>query len=361
MTATRQLPALAGLVLAAACSTAPAPKGPRRPSVEGIDYRAPSKYLAIDPAFATKGELSAIVAKLKRPTQEATLGAIHGWIDRRLRLDPKAAYGWRPLARMLADGTYGGCADQAVLFGALAQAAGIPTVWVKTMDVGWIRRFRSGRRPKRYEGHVFLEQHVDGRWVLVDASAGRIYADYDPRTRLLPGNRYAYDKGARPYELVLSLRWQAWLRQTHAHFAGFDISRLPVGEGRALAGLNAQRIALIPSDRQVASWMQDRLQQLGLRVHLLFTHRFERWLPASRGGTIILTAIGDRISLPDRHHAAYAPTTTEALRQLLADREHGEVERRLDDGTRVVLVYGRTAEALRQAIQRLVVSRAPGS
>ncbi len=37
--------------------------------------------------------------------------------------------------------------------------------------------------------------------------------------RRLPGERYAYDKGGSPWELVLSVRWEPWKRQTAAFFA----------------------------------------------------------------------------------------------------------------------------------------------
>jgi hypothetical protein len=61
-----------------------------------------------------------------------------------------------------------------------------------------------------------------------------LYDDYDPKSRILPGNRYAYDKGGDPYELILSARWEIWKKQVRANFSNFDLSKLPVGNGTDL-------------------------------------------------------------------------------------------------------------------------------
>ena len=61
-----------------------------------------------------------------------------------------------------------------------------------------------------------------------------LYADYDPKMTILPGNRYAYDKGGDPFDLVLSSRWTLWKKETRAFLRDFDLSKLPVGQGRRL-------------------------------------------------------------------------------------------------------------------------------
>ena len=55
---------------------------------------------------------------------------------------------------------------------------------------------------------AFLEVFLGGKWQLLNASNLQLYDDYLPSTRILPGNRYAYDKGADPRELVLSPDWE---------------------------------------------------------------------------------------------------------------------------------------------------------
>src|SRR5262249_22737736 len=143
-------------------------------------------------------------------------------------------YKWRNVDDLLRDGNYGGCADHSVIFGALSRAVGIPTVWVKTLDVDWIREFRHNRTEGHWNGHVFLEVFVQGRWMLVDHVTMKLYPDYQTSSRILPGNRYAYDKGGDPYELVLSSRWELWKEQTRGYFSNFDLAALPVGEGVSL-------------------------------------------------------------------------------------------------------------------------------
>lgn len=81
---------------------------------------------------------------------------------------------------------------------------------------------------------TFLEVFVSGSWRLLDASAMKIYDDYEPAMRILPGDRYAYDKGYDPFLLVLSLDWGRWKQQTAAYFSKFDLAQLPVSGGRGL-------------------------------------------------------------------------------------------------------------------------------
>ncbi len=70
--------------------------------------------------------------------------------------------------------------------------------------------------------------------MLLDDTQLVLYEDYNPKIRILPGNRYAYDKGEDPFDLILSSRWEFWKAQTRAFCRDFDLSRLPVGKGQAL-------------------------------------------------------------------------------------------------------------------------------
>jgi hypothetical protein len=315
-----------------------------------IHHDQPRRYLAIDPRFGAKDRILAATRGLRRPTDEATLAAIRSWIGGRLRLEPRHAYSWRTFDRMLADRTYGSCADHAVFFGSVAQAHGIPTVWVKTMDVTWIRRFvqSHGREVGNWSGHVFLEQHVDGRWVLVDASAGRIQPDYQPGARILPGGRFAYDKGALPYPLVLSMRWEPWKKQTRRIFTGFDLRKLPVGPGRALAA--RRRVSFVSDDRTLVGPLRRRIRALGAEPWHVIGGNFNRWIKTTRGQTLVVTALAGRVALPSSLRAAYMPRSWRAV---AGRRGAGQIERLLRDGTRVIVVFGRDRRRLEQAIGRL--------
>ena len=181
------------------------------PMFDRIDYAHPEKYLDLPVTLGRKETIRKAAAEIRGETPRKRLAAIGTWIDANLKYDDRAAYAWRDFDRILADRTYGGCADHAEVFGALARACGIPTVWVKTMDAAWIRTFRRTHDENRtWSGHVFLEVHLDGKWVLLNATEGILHEDYDVRQRIFPGERWAYDKGGDPYELLLSTRWEEW-------------------------------------------------------------------------------------------------------------------------------------------------------
>jgi hypothetical protein len=197
----------------------------------------PQDYLTLPRSLGDPKHIRTLAAAIKADSPERTLIAIGRWINSHLTCDNQAAYSWRDFDQVVGSRVYGGCADHALIFGALSRGCGIPTVWVKTMDADWIREYRAKGTCTSWRGHVFLEVHLGNRWRLLDASGRRLYDDYDPAMRILPGNRYAYDKGGDPKALILSTDWERWKRQTAAYFAGFDLGKLPVGEGRPLGAV----------------------------------------------------------------------------------------------------------------------------
>ncbi len=118
-------------------------------------------------------------------------------------------------------------------------------VWVKALDVPWIRKFVASRQFDGGKGHVYLEVFLDANWRLLDAMQDELFDSYDPRERLLPGHRierYAYDKGGDARELVLSLDWEPWKEETKRFFACFDLRHLDCA--RRAAGGKSRRLAV---------------------------------------------------------------------------------------------------------------------
>src|SRR5262249_9419168 len=129
-----------------------------KPVFDRIDYAKPQQYLALLPSFGNKDHIVQIASKLPGKTPEEKLVAISRWMERTLRYDANCAYAWREFDGVVAEGKYGGCADHALVFGALARACGIPCVWVKTMDIDWIREFTANHgKCHSWRGHVYLE------------------------------------------------------------------------------------------------------------------------------------------------------------------------------------------------------------
>ncbi len=204
------------------------------PSVDRIDYSNPKAYLFLNDKMGSRDRIMKAAETIEGSTPEKKLLAIYRWIESKVSYKADYYNEWRTFDQMLDDGAYGGCANYSVLFGSLARACGIPTVWVKTLDADWIRGFRTKGTEGSWNGHVFLEIFIHDRWMLLDDTQLVLYEDYDPKTRIMPGNRYAYDKGGDPYELVLSARWELWKKQVRANFSNFDLSKLPVGNGTDL-------------------------------------------------------------------------------------------------------------------------------
>jgi hypothetical protein len=205
-----------------------------RPSFDRIDYSNPKAYLFLNDKMGSRDRIMKVAESIEGSTPEKKLFAIYRWIESNVFYKADYFNEWRTFDQMLVDGLQGGCAQYSVLFGSLARACGIPTVWVKTLDADWIRGFRTKGTEGSWNGHVFLEIFIHDRWMLLDDTQLVLYDNYDPKTRILPGNRYAYDKGGDPYELVLSARWEIWKKQVRANFSDFDLSKLPVGNGTDL-------------------------------------------------------------------------------------------------------------------------------
>jgi hypothetical protein len=197
----------------------------RAPTFDAIDYAHPERYLTL---HASLGDPAAIMRAVSegRDLGADPVAAAFAWFDAHAKSESAHPYVWRPFERVVRDGYWMSCADRAVAIGTILRAMGVPTVWVKSMDVKWIQK-----RDPTYRGHVFLEVFVGDAWRLLDPVTERIYEDYDTHARLLPGGRFAYDKGDDPYTLILSMREIEWRAQTDAYFEHFDVTRLP--EGRA--------------------------------------------------------------------------------------------------------------------------------
>ena len=303
--------ALLVIALAATAAAADSPAATDEkiptPSCDRIDYSHPEAYLPLNAHFGDKKHIEQIAATLGGKTPEEKLVAISKWVHSHLVYEADAPNEWRDFDRLVRDGNYGGCGDYSVVFGSLARACGIPTVWVKTLDVDWIREYRAHGTKGTWSGHVFLETYIHGRWRLLDDTAMVLYEDYDPKMRILPGERYAYDKGGDPFELVLSSRWQLWKKETRGYFRDFDLSKLPVGQGRTLISDTKYPAVFVfcsararPSQQVLGKILFPKLtHHLTGRDHSLANYReqFTKWVNA--GDTIVLLLlVGEKDQVP---------------------------------------------------------------
>ena len=171
---------------AVALADAPGATGEKipTPSCDRIDYSHPDAYLPLNPHFGDKDHIMKIAVALGGKTPEEKLASIYKWVHSHLTYEADSPYEWRDFDRLVHDANYGGCADYSVVFGSLARGCGIPTVWVKTLDVDWIRDFKTLGKEAQWNGHVFLELFIHGRWMLLDDTAMLLYREYDPKMRI---------------------------------------------------------------------------------------------------------------------------------------------------------------------------------
>jgi hypothetical protein len=177
----------------------------------------------------------------------------------------------------------------------------------------------------------------------------------------LPGLRYAYDKGSDPKALVLSTDWERWKKQTAAHFSQFDLTELfnpatlpAVGAGRALTSPNEVYIA---ANSPIWEALTERCQTLGFRVRKSFNNDFDQFLPMAKGSHLIVACVGDTLVLPKERQSEMLPLSSDELQKRVAQGDSGVVERRLADGTIVVLVYAKDDNAMLKLIKTLTIPK----
>ncbi len=325
---------------------------PPQPNPERISYAAPNRYLALPASLGEAQALKDLARQLKRPQSGATLRAIWTWIQRNLPLHkPEEASVWRSVSTMIAASQRSGEGEAAVAFGALLRAAGIPAVWVKTVDVRWIQASAGGSaKASAVSGRVFLEVHLDGAWRLLDPVAMRLYSRYDTKSRLLPGGRLAYDKGGDAHALVLPNRQALYAKQARAHFARFDPRRLPWGDSEDLL---ASIKVFIAGDGSVSRYARATCEALGFLVEKSFTSGFAQLRPQMRGKILIVTANGSTPAIPKQHWARVLPPGYEALlRSGSTPPGRDYLSHRLGDGTYVIFTTATEYAAVEVAVAR---------
>jgi hypothetical protein len=90
-----------------------------------------------------------------------------------------------------------------------------------------------------------------------------------------------------------------------------------------------------------------------------FNNEFDRLLAEAKGGDLIITWVGDCPVLPENYHEHYLPISVDDLRAKMAQEPSGVVRMRLDDGTRVILVYGRDVDGVLKVVEQLELVPAP--
>jgi hypothetical protein len=86
-----------------------------------------------------------------------------------------------------------------------------------------------------------------------------------------------------------------------------------------------------------------------------FNNDFEKYLADARGGELVVACVGKELVLPADRAAALLPMTYDQIQEKLADTPAGVARKTAADGTHVVLVYGRDAEAVKGVVESLTL------
>jgi len=314
-----------------------------QPQFGSIDYANPSKYLAWPDSLGDRTAMHAQAASLKADTDLETIRRVLSWMDKTLRYDGQKAYVWRNFDDVIREKAYGGCADQGMVCGVLLKAAGIPAVWVKTMDVNWIWDFKKGRPFQSWSGHVFVEVWVDHKWMLLDPGGKLLYQEYSPQARILPGNRFAYDKGNDPKAMIMSLQWEEWKRQTEAYFRDLDESLLPVDSA---GGTDLGVTAFVAGNSPYYQEMSRIAAEAGLTVKKSFNFNFDTYLPQAHGHVLLVETHNGTPIVPLDLLEKYFPGSTSGSRQ-----SNGSV--RVENTTLVFLDFSEPMQKLKLREEKL--------
>jgi len=102
------------------------------------------------------------------------------------------------------DKTLSGCHDWGIVLSSLLRKSGIPAIYVDTALIGWAKGYLNSESIQ-FEGHIFIEAFIDGKWILLNSTNPLMIVDYDPLNPLLGFTRngtnyFVMFKGIDPWD-----------------------------------------------------------------------------------------------------------------------------------------------------------------
>jgi hypothetical protein len=200
----------------------------RKPDASNIQRDSPDQYLTLTSSLGDENQIQEIVRKeISGPKSQAP-AKIATYL-RQYTFDNKVCYQYRNLDDILQTKKIGSCADYAIAWIALARAKGIPSIFVKTLDLDWMMKWRRKEPWTSWDGHVYVEFVLNGKWWIIDPGADHwTEAPSLGESFLEKNRRWIYDRGPDPQEIILSLDWENWKKQTANYLEQFDFQKIPI-------------------------------------------------------------------------------------------------------------------------------------
>lgn len=96
---------------------------------------------------------------------------------------------------------WSGCSDFGTLVAPILRMNNIPTIYVQTAYIEWIKEYQKNFESLPITGHIFLEVFVDDNWYLLDANNGRLFFNYDIDNSNLPMGFIAFSKSMNGHQV----------------------------------------------------------------------------------------------------------------------------------------------------------------
>jgi hypothetical protein len=171
--------------------------------IESLRVESFEKYLESGEQTVITPEVINIAARFEGTMDEK----VHQIIQflRTLRYDNRnkdEVFRKRTASQIITDGYVTGCTDDTLVFVVLSRASGIPTKYIETLDLEWLK---AGGRP--INGHVYAGVQDNEGWRVIDPSARNENASIEQDGRVVMAvGLDSWDIGAKDFESLSKMQ-----------------------------------------------------------------------------------------------------------------------------------------------------------
>jgi hypothetical protein len=168
---------------------------------ENIDYSNPDIFLNNNEQTILNVESINEIGKIINDRKDiSTLKDIYNYIKKNFN-DGQAKKFERGSLEIFESKILSGCNDYGLVFAAILRYKGIPTVFVQSAYVNWIKELNNKDDSARMvRGHIFLEVYIGNKWYLLDSTLGILYDDYNSNDFSYPNGYYGFSKSLTGWE-----------------------------------------------------------------------------------------------------------------------------------------------------------------